>query len=54
MEIPDPEKNEIAHLGFLVIKKRPNEPPVAPEMIRALQDEIDEEDLQRALHPGAP
>lgn len=51
MENPDPEKFEVGPLGYLVIKRQPGSPPVTSAMIRAIQDEIDEEDLQKAVHP---
>jgi len=51
LENPDPEKFEVGPLGYLVIKKRPDTQTVTSEMIRAIQDDIDEEDLQKALHP---
>ncbi len=51
MENPDPERFEIGPLGFLVIKRRPGDQSVTPEMFRAIQDEIDEEDFQKAMHP---
>jgi hypothetical protein len=51
LENPDQEKFEIGPMGFLVIKRKPGNPPVTSETIRAIQDEIDEEDFQRALHP---
>ena len=51
MENPDPEKFEVGPLGFLVIKKRPGSPPMTLEMIRAVQEKIDEEDFQKAMHP---
>jgi hypothetical protein len=52
MENPDPDKFEIGPLGFLVIKRRPGDATVTPEMIRAIQDEIDDEDFQKAMHPN--
>lgn len=52
LENPDPDKFEVDPLGFLVIKRQPGSPPVTSEMIRAIQDEIDEEDFQKAMHPG--
>jgi hypothetical protein len=52
MENPDPDKFEIGPLGFLVIKRRPGGAPVTSEMIRAIQDEIDDEDFQKAMHPN--
>lgn len=54
MENPDPEKFEVGPLGFLVIKMRPDSPPMTLEKIRAIQDEIDEEDFQKAMHPNRP
>lgn len=53
-ENPDPEKFEIGPLGLLVLKKRPDQKSVTTEDIRRIQEEIDEEDLQRALHPPCP
>jgi hypothetical protein len=50
---PDPDKFEVGPLGFLVIKKRPGDAPVTSERVRALQDEIDEEDFQKAIRPNA-
>ena len=49
---PDPDKFEIGPLGYLVIKKPPGAPSVTSETIRAIQQEIDEEDAQRALAPN--
>lgn len=50
---PDPEKFEMGPLGFLVIKRRPGDLPVTSERIRAIQDEIDQEDFHKAMHPNA-
>ena len=52
LENPDPEKFEVGPLGYLVIKRPPGSPPVTFEMICAIQDEIDEEDLQKAMYPN--
>lgn len=52
MENPDPEKFEIGPLGFLVIKRQPGTLPLTTERIRAIQDQIDEEDYQKAMHPN--
>ncbi len=49
---PDPEKLEVGPLGFLVIKKQPGSAPVTWETIRAVQDEMEEEDFQKAMHPA--
>ena len=47
---PDPEKFEIGPLGFLVLKRKPGD-TVTLEQIEAIQEEIDEEEFQRALNP---
>jgi hypothetical protein len=54
MENPDPEKYEIGPFGILRIKKIPGAPPMTLERIRAIQEEIDEEDFQKAMHPNRP
>jgi len=51
MDNPDPEKFEVGPLGFLVIKRKPGDQTVTVEMIRAIQDELDEEDVHKARHP---
>jgi len=53
-ENPDPELFDVGPLGLLVLKKRTDGSVVTSEMIRTIQDEIDEEDFQRAVHPGRP
>ena len=52
IENPEPEKFEVGPLGFLIIKRRPGNQPVTPQMIRAIQEEIDEADFQKAMHPN--
>ena len=52
-ENPDTKKFDVNELGFLVIRKRADGRSVTPETIRAIQDEIDEEDVQRARSQGA-
>jgi hypothetical protein len=47
---PDPEKFEIGPLGFLVLKRKPGE-TITLEQIQAIEDELDEEEIERALHP---
>jgi hypothetical protein len=47
---PDPEKFEMGPLGFLVLKRTPGE-TITLEMIQSIQDELDEEEFQRAIHP---
>lgn len=51
LDNPDPEKFEVGPFGILRIKKIPGAPPMTSEKIRAIQDEIDDEDLQKALQP---
>jgi len=46
----DPEKFEVGPLGFLVLRRRPGE-VITLEEIKAVQEEIDEEDFQRAIYP---
>jgi hypothetical protein len=50
MENPDPEKLEVGPLGFLVLKRKPGD-TISLEMIKAIQDDLDDEELQRAIHP---
>lgn len=50
MEDPDPEKLEVGQLGFLVLKRKPGE-TISLETIKAIQDDLDDEELQRAIHP---
>ncbi len=47
---PDPEMFEVGPLGFLVLKRKPGE-TITLEQIKAIQEELDEEELQRAIHP---
>ncbi len=47
---PDPEKFEIGSLGFLVLKRKPGE-IIALEQLQAIQEELDEEEFRRAIHP---
>jgi len=51
LENPDPEKYELGPFGILRIKKVPGAPEMTLERIRAIQDEIDDEDMQKALYP---
>lgn len=47
----DPEKFEVGPLGFLVLKRRPGE-LVTPDQIRAIREELDDEEFRRALNPS--
>ena len=46
----DPERFETGPLGFLVLKRKPGE-AISVEQINAIQEELDQEELQRAIHP---
>jgi predicted transcriptional regulator len=50
MENPDPEKYEVGPFGILRLKRRPGE-KITMQQIKAIQDELDEEEFQRAIHP---
>ncbi|MGF1531337.1 MAG: hypothetical protein ACFCU4_08250 [Puniceicoccaceae bacterium] len=52
MENPDSEKFEVGPLGFLVLKRRPDTNPMTLEDIKRIEEEIDEEDFQKAMHPN--
>jgi hypothetical protein len=47
---PDPEKYDIGPFGLLRLKRRPGE-KITMEQIKAIQDELDEEEFQRAINP---
>lgn len=47
---PDPEKFEIGPLGFLVLKREPGD-TVSWDMVQSLQEQLEDEDFQRAIHP---
>ncbi|MCX8511948.1 MAG: hypothetical protein ORN83_09315 [Chthoniobacteraceae bacterium] len=44
---------EVGPLGFLVLKRRSGE-TITLEQIKAIQEELDEEEVQRAIHPRRP
>jgi hypothetical protein len=48
---PDPEKFEVGPLGFLVLKRKPGE-TISLNMIQSIENQIDDEDFQRAIHPA--
>ena len=50
MDNPDPDKFEVGPLGFLVLKRQPGE-TISLEKIKAIEEEVDEEEFQRAIHP---
>lgn len=48
---PDPQRFEVGPFGMLRIKRRLGQTRVTSEDIRRIQNEIDEDDLQRATNP---
>lgn len=50
---PDPATYEVGPFGILRIKRCP-QGKVTPSEIEAIQDQIDAEDVQKALHPKCP
>ena len=50
---PDDDRFERNELGFLVLKRRPGE-TVSLETIRKIQEEIDQEEFDRALTLARP
>ena len=48
---PDPEKFEVGPLGFLVLKRKPGE-TITLEMVQSIQDQLEEEEFQRVIHPN--
>ena len=47
---PDPEKFEVGPLGFLVLKRKPGE-TITLDMVQAIENQLDDEEFQRAIHP---
>ncbi len=50
MENPDPDKNDIEPFEILRLKRKPGE-TISLEQIRAIPDELDDEELRRAIAP---
>jgi hypothetical protein len=46
---PDPERFEVGPLGFLVLKRELGE-TITLGMVQAIQDQLDDEEFQRAIH----
>jgi len=51
LENPDPARFEVGPFGILRIRKVPGSPPTTVAQVGALQNDLDEEDLRRAIHP---
>lgn len=49
---PDPKKFEVGPYGILRIKGDPAGKPITYTDIRLIQNEIDEEDMHKALNPN--
>lgn len=47
---PDLEKFEVGPLGFLVLKRKPGE-TITLNVVQAIQDQLEDEEFQRAIHP---
>ena len=47
---PDPAKFEVGPLGFLVLKRKAGE-TITLKQIKAIQEELDDEEFHRALRP---
>ena len=47
---PAPENFGSEPLGFPVLKRKPGE-TISMEQIKAIEEELDEEEFRRALHP---
>jgi hypothetical protein len=54
MENPDPAKYELGPFGILRIKRQSGTKRTSSADIRRIQNALDEEDLQKALHPTRP
>ncbi len=52
LENPDPARFEVGPFGILRIRKVPGSPPATVAQVRALQDDLDEEEVRRAIHPA--
>ena len=50
MENPDPEKLEVGPIGFFVLERQPGE-TITLEQLKAIQNRLEEEYLQRAIRP---
>ena len=47
---PDPDKYELGPFGILRLKRRPGE-TVTMDQIKAVEEQLDEEEIQRAINP---
>ncbi len=54
LENPDPARFEVGPFGILRIRKVPGRPSTTLAQVRAVQKELDEEELRRAIHPERP
>ena len=54
LENPDPARFEVGPFGILRIRKGSGRGSITVEEVRAVQTELDEEDVRRAIHPELP
>lgn len=54
LENPDPARFEVGPFGILRIRKPLGGPPITPALVRAIQNDLDEEDLRRVIPPSQP
>jgi len=54
LENPDPARFEVGPFGMLRIRKASGPAPITVKHVQALQAELDEEDVRRAIHPELP
>lgn len=54
LDNPDPTRFEVGPFGILRLRKSPGTPPTTPTQVRAIQDELDQADLRKAIHPTQP
>jgi len=54
LENPDPARFEIGPFGILRIRKVPGSTPTTLAQVDAVQDELGEEELRRAIQPDRP
>lgn len=54
LENPDPSRFEVGPFGILRLRKVPGSPATSLEQTRAVQEELDREEVQRAIDPTGP
>jgi hypothetical protein len=54
LENPDPARFELGPFGILRIRKVPGSPHTTLAQVRAVQEELEEEEVRRAAQPELP